>query len=218
MAAEQPRERELEELKELVSALRDSIVELKATLMDVVSPFSKMRVGEEERPEEEALEPVSSQIRLAPAPVTAPAEARPQEAQAPRAERAAEAARQAARSEAAERPAGAPPRAAQQPAIGLRKALKVIKLLYKLSQSVPSQNLETYIQFMKTIGLIDERAEEVLMTLKKMVDVGTQSGIDAEDQIIAIYSIAKMLGVTDPELEEEIAFSLAERLRREGGK
>lgn len=226
LVSQEQRDRELEELKELVSALKDSIVELKATLMDAVSPFSKMRTGEAEVIEEERLEPISAQ----------PASAHPYRPLEPQPEPSIKVEeRKIERPAAGEISERAPTPAAQRAkepqiptegptyelravrpvtTLNLRKSLKLLKLLFKLSQSIPSQQIETYINFMKTTGLIDDKAAESLMVLKQLVDSGVQAGIEPEDQIIAMYSIAKMMGITDPELEEEIAFSLAERLKR----
>jgi len=220
------REKELEELKELISALKDSIVELKSTLMDAVSPFSKMRTSEVERTEEEMLEPVSARgapspmVQLAEQPSLPKEELRPIETEKPKVE-----IKEEIRKTAETKLPGIPSLVAEEareikrqkaPLVGIdiKKTFKLLKLLYRLTQSLPPESIENYISFMKTLGLIDEKTENALLLLKKMVDSGVQAGLDPEDQIIALYSLAKMLGITDPELEEEIAFSLANKLRR----
>lgn len=220
------KEKELEELKELITALKDSIVELKSTLMDAVSPFSKMRTSEAERTEEEMLEPVSARgapttiAQLHEQPSLPKEEQKPIEAEKPKTEKKEE----SRRTQEAQLPSiptltfeetrEAKRQKAPYTGIDIKKTFKLLKLLYKLNQSLPPESIENYISFMKTMGLIDEKTENALLLLKKMVDSGIQAGLDPEDQIIALYSLAKMLGVTDPELEEEIAFSLANKLRR----
>lgn len=224
--SQEDREKELEELKELITALKDSIVELKSTLMDAVSPFTKMRTSEIERTEEEMLEPVSargaptSMVQIAEQPLLPKEELKPIETEKPKSE-----IKEEVRKPTETKAPGIPSifteeareirkQRAPPTGIDIKKTFKLLKLLYRLTQSLPPESIENYISFMKTLGLIDEKTENALALLKKMVDSGIQAGLDPEDQIIALYSLAKMLGITDPELEEEIAFSLANKLRR----
>ena len=211
------------ELKELVEVLRDSILELKATLTEMSSPLAGMkRQGVEE--DDEALAPVSASSALTSKTgvmlVEKPRESKGQQN------------KEGELDDGSEKPSGdgsstqverKPARPQQQPAgangredsrITFKKSIKILKLLYKLSDSIPPSQVENYTRLFQALGLLDGKIAETISVLKDIVEVGRESGIDPEDQIIAIYSIAKILGIADPELEEEIAFSLVERVCR----
>jgi len=205
------RELELaEEIRKLVDALRSSIVELRAALGEATGPFAEVLrrpAPEEEEEEREVLAPVS-----APAALAEKAAAKAVE-RAPAVERAEE--------KPAEVVLAAKQRAAGAGALQLRKSLKLLKLLHTLSDSVPPEQLNRYVKLLEKLGVLDSRTAEVVEVLEEVVKMGREAGVDADDQIVAIYSIAKLMGAADPELEEEIAFSLAKkvgakRAKREG--
>jgi len=197
-----------EELRKLVDALRSSIVELRAALGEAAGPFAEvLRRPAPEEEEREVLAPVS-----APAVLAEKAAAKAVE-RAPAVERVEE--------KPAEVVLAAKQRAAGAGALQLRKSLKLLKLLHTLSDSVPPEQLDRYVKLLEKLGILDSRTAEVVEVLNEIVKMGREAGIDADDQIVAIYSIAKLMGAADPELEEEIAFSLAKkvgakRAKREG--
>uniref|UniRef100_A0A7J3ZLU9 Uncharacterized protein n=1 Tax=Fervidicoccus fontis TaxID=683846 RepID=A0A7J3ZLU9_9CREN len=223
---------ELSELKELVDALRDSILELKATLYEMTSPLAGLRKYAKEEESEEVLPPVSA----LPA-ITSEREIKAAETLEGIGKPVKETVQPKAAFEGGkeERPEeGVTQIASVQETRGLRrqaidiygrysrseamavfrKAIKLLRLLYELSNSMPPIQIENYTKLLRTLGLLDDRISETISVLKDIVEVGRENGIDPEDQVIAIYSIAKVLGITDQELEEEIAFSLVERISR----
>ncbi len=212
---------EIENLKELVEALRESIIELKSTISDITSPFSIMKKPgeEEEREEKKKIEPELPPLSGSPTTLkiptsyTVPEKPRSQEKPVVKEQPATQSTTQPTMTMEKKETSRI-----IEKKMDLRKALKMLRMLYKLSQKIPGESLDYYIKLFQTLGLTDENTVETIMTLKKIVEQSGKAGMSPEDQIIAIYSLAKMLGIEDPELEEEITMLMIEKLRGGSGE
>ncbi len=225
--------REMEELKELVEALRESIIDLKSAIMDMTSPISKVRRREplEEEEEEHEVPPLSAsaEIRSAPTVMTERVEVREKREEKPPEKKevekpvvAEEKPREKEKEVVKETVAPTMPAreellAARVARIDLKKIIKMLRMMYKLAKNIPVDNIENYIKLLQSIGALDERTVEAAKIVKDIVESGLKAGLKAEDQIVAIYSIAKMLGLEDPELEEEILQLVVEKIRGKAG-
>ncbi len=221
--------KEVEELKELIEALRESIVDLKSAIMDMTSPISKVRRKEplEEEEEEHEVPPLSAsaEIRSTPMivgkeyrPSTTKREVRGKEKQEESVEKQEKtiAEKEVVKEEEPvkeEKETGLRPR----PQMDLKRTVKLLRMLYKLAKKVPSDSIDSYIKLLQALGVTDEKTVETLKIMKEIVESGLKTGLEPEDQIVAIYGIAKMLGVDDPELEEEILQLIIEKIRGGAG-
>ncbi len=222
---------DVEELKELVEALKDSILELKATISDISSPFNKMKQpSNEEEEEEHEVAPISASPRIvypekAPAPPITEEKVTREEYGEKRIEkpelRKTTIEKTEEKKEAIEKTM--PKELVKEKKHGykgptdLKRALKMMRMMYKLSEKVPGEHIQQYLRLLKTLGLLDEKTSETIEVLTKIVEEGSEKGMSPEDQMIAIYSLAKMIGVEDPDLEEEMTMLMIEKLKPKGG-
>ncbi len=219
--------REVEELKELIEALRESIVDLKSAIMDMTSPISKVRRKEplEEEEEEHEVPPLSASAEVRGTPMlvkgeyiqpTARKETKKGERKEEGMERKESVFEEKGKEEVKEEKPVEERRASLRPGrayMDLKRTVKMLRMLYKLAKKIPSDSIDSYIKLLQALGVTDEKTVETLKIMKDIVESGLRTGLDPEDQIVAIYGIAKMLGVDDPELEEEILQLMIEKIR-----
>jgi len=175
------------ELREILDALKDTLAELKVTLGDLSGPFSSLRKELSQPSMKDSSKPEPQ------AAVKPPSEG--QEKTALRTE-----VLQQARA------------GAQVASLGM--VLKALKILRSLREQMPGEIIEDELSLMKAVGLSEERQLEVLRQLNSLVDKSVKSGISLEDQVISIYILSKLLGISDDELEREFLDSVLERIKK----
>ncbi|BAN90667.1 hypothetical protein [Aeropyrum camini] len=87
----------------------------------------------------------------------------------------------------------------------------VAKTLWNLGESMPPEVLEKIIDLLEASGQLDGRRREVVRKYIDLMREARKLGLTPEEQIIAVYSIARSLGVRDEEFEKEV-FRLVVRL------
>ncbi len=216
---EEPKPVETDELKTLVEALRNSVMELRSAISDLTSPFNLMRQAAE-REELKAIREATEDAGPVPfsaSPTAVPTAPRPAGPE-PRVTvvQPKEAVKVEKPVEEAERPQPVAmeerPRVVARREVPLVKALRLLRLLYTLRSKLSSHNIENLIQLLVVMGAIDEGMADTVRQLLSLVEEGMRSGLSPEDQAVIIYSLAKTLGVEDEEFEEEVASILLKRL------
>ncbi len=226
--------RESEELRELIETLRESIVDLKSVLMDLSNPIGRLRgreVREEEREEREEEEkehevpPLSASAEIMPrTPVVIERmqEARRRESrkEVSRGKSVEEEVRGAGEIEAKaeeERRGVEKKITVEAEKVELKKVARILRLLHKLAEKIPSESIDYYIKLIQVLGVADSKSIKIVKSIKKIVESGLRTGLSPEDQLIAIYGLAKALGVNDPEFENEVLLLMIDKIRGGGG-
>ncbi|MCE4612222.1 MAG: hypothetical protein F7C07_00090 [Desulfurococcales archaeon] len=227
---ETPTSSELRELKDLVEALRESIIELRSALSEINNPFNVMRKPGKEEDEEssssEPLIPLSASQNISPHPLHSIVAQPAGEAKAQVREQAKEnkggyskpEARAAGLGDHESVEAGAlhyyPETArdrkrhnALQASVDggkLRINLpRLIRVMYLVRKKAPKENLDAMIEILDRVGLIPGDLKDVMLKVADLVEKARESGIPPEKQLILLYALAKASGVRDGSLEEE---------------
>ncbi len=210
-----------EEIKELVNALRDAVVELKSVIMEAESPFREKPLqplprakatveaqrGEaavEEEREEASTQLPSSQIGK---PVKTVYKLAVEEggAKGPPSE----ASEGQARSEAVkglekellERLEAV---GAKSSRVRFRQILELLNIFYGISSHQLQDNVSRIIRMLELAGYVGNTESELLRLLAEIADDSRKFKLRPEDNVIVAYLITKTLGMRDPEFEEEL--------------
>lgn len=71
---------------------------------------------------------------------------------------------------------------------------------------------------MKAVGITEEKHLELLRQLNSLADKSVKSGIGLQEQVISLYILSKLLGISDEGLEQEFIDSVLEKMRKKDGK
>jgi hypothetical protein len=222
---------EIMELRELVESLRDSILELKATITDMSSPFNKMKTLEapEEEEEEMNVSPISASSKIMPKRIvrekivskpTKDKEASPVEENIASPEKLQREEKRVSEktetnTQTEKKVEGKTP---YTKSVEIGRILKMIKIVHALTKTVPEENLRSYLKLLNVLGVIDDKSREIFEMVLDIVENARRTGTSPEDQMIAIYTLASMLGVKDQYLDEEATLLLLEKLgKKESG-
>jgi dimeric dUTPase (all-alpha-NTP-PPase superfamily) len=186
-----------DELKEILEALKDTLAELKTTLGDISGPFSSIKkeipVGADKASigQKESKEASSSYKEA--------------EQDAVKVEKTTKIYAQQSETQVKEK-------------LSLSKVLKALKTLHLLRESMPGELIEDEIAVLKTLGWTEEKQLELLRQLNALVDKSVKNGLTLEDQVVSLYIISKLLGISDEEIEQEFLDSVLEKMRKKEGK
>ncbi|MGC9186994.1 MAG: hypothetical protein ACP5GN_04840, partial [Fervidicoccaceae archaeon] len=100
----------------------------------------------------------------------------------------------------------------------LGKIVRALKIFYNLREQIPGEIIDDELAIIKMLGVSEEKYLEVLKQLNVLVDKSVKSGIGLQDQLISLYIISKLLGISDEDLEHEFLESVLERMRKKDGK
>jgi len=210
-----------EDVKELINALKDAVVELKSLVLEAENPFRERpivkKVKVEEAPSqqkqiagEKAIEkPALASEKLTGEP--APAEQSIGAAQSLAPENIgvtpAQTAVQAVPSKAErEELAESLKQAVREIRGGLsfKKILKLTELFFNIRKPVLQDNLPKIIRLLELTGYVRDVEAELLRLLSEMASDSRKFKIRPEDNVIIAYMIAKTLGIEDREFENEL--------------
>jgi len=227
-----------EELQELVRALKDTLVDLRAAISELTNPLNVMRrYGEME--ELEAVRKAVSESTATPYPASAEVSESPQlsgvaeakelrkpeevvaKEERPAPERVEERAAKGVEAREVRRRREVEELAAVSAVPKLPKELSLIKLMkmfYMLREKLPSDLLRKYIDLMVSLGKVSEKESEVIKRILEIIDDSAWLGLSVDDQIVIMYILTKALGIKNEELEEELLGILTGKLRSIRGK
>ncbi len=214
-------ERDFGELKELVESLRESILELKATISDISGPFSKAKERAESMEAEEAestlVTPLSASHEIAHQVQQISKTSGKRESNI----REGDGGESTLEASSIEKPFERTIIYKEEERIkhkeptqrwSLNRVFKMLRLLNTLSKTLPEENIKSYIKLLKLLGFIDDSTQHTLEALMEIIETGRRANSPPENQMIVIYTLARVLGLRDPGLDEETALILVERM------
>ncbi len=210
-----------EDVKELINALRDAVVELKSLVLEAENPFrekpivKKVKIEEatsqqKQVDEEKAIEkPALASEKLTGEPTPAEQSIGAAQSIAPESigVAPARAAVQAVPSKAeGEELAESLRQAVREIRGGLsfKKILKLTELFFNIRKPVLQDNLPKIIRLLELTGYVGDVEAELLRLLSDMANDSRKFKIRPEDNVIIAYMIAKTLGVEDREFENDL--------------
>lgn len=88
--------------------------------------------------------------------------------------------------------------------LGLGGVIKLMKWIDELIDRIPRDVVEELSKFMSSIGIISEEEKNVLISIIEFVYRARKMGIKVNEQIVYIYTLAKIFGLSDSEADAEI--------------
>jgi len=106
-----------------------------------------------------------------------------------------------------------------QPQIGqqvspLGRFVKIVKWVAKNFSEAPREAVESVLRVLIDVGVLSEADAKLFMRAYELVEEAEKRGEQVEDVLLRMYSVAKLLGVSDAEADAE----LLELLRRDRGE
>ena len=210
-----------EDVKELINALKDAVVELKSLVLEAESPFRDKplvkKVKIEEAPsqqkqvaEEKAIEkPALASEKLTGEPTPARQSIEAVQGLAPEnvgVAPARTAVRAVSSKAEGEELAESLKQAVREIRGGLsfKKILKLTELFFNIRKPVLQDNLPKIIRLLELTGYVGGVEAELLRLLSEMANDSRKFKIRPEDNVIIAYMIAKTLGIEDREFENEL--------------
>ena len=233
------------EIKELVSALKDALVDLRTAISEITNPLNIMRrYGEVEELQKimkstgkggslpSLPTPISASREVAEVPPTAIPQQPPTtkvqviEPKIKQEERAPEGIEGSSRefmeehekeetSKSLEREVS---RSHRPIALvgNMPKLIKLIKTIYMLREKLPSDILSKYVDLLSSMGFVPKEEGDVVKKLFEVIDEGMNKGLSIEDQLIVLHILTRSLDIESEELEEEVLKILSSMIRKHG--
>jgi hypothetical protein len=84
------------------------------------------------------------------------------------------------------------------------RLLRLAKLIYELSEKVPPEYFVKLAEFVGTLGLTDKEQVEALKALIEIVKMSNEYGLSLEESLALLVLILRELGVDDREMVDEV--------------
>jgi archaellum component FlaC len=88
--------------------------------------------------------------------------------------------------------------------MGLASLIKLVKWVDDMLNRVPKEVIEDIAKFMKTVNIVDEDEEKIVLSVIEFVYKARKMGLKINEQIMYIYNLAKIFGIGDKEASEEV--------------
>ncbi|RLG76104.1 MAG: hypothetical protein DRO12_04750 [Thermoprotei archaeon] len=88
--------------------------------------------------------------------------------------------------------------------LGLGGLIKLIKWIDEMLSKVPKESIEEIARFAAIIGIIGEEERDFVFSAIDFVVKTRRAGLKVDDQLIALYMLAKVFGVEDKEADNEV--------------
>ena len=196
-----------EELNQLVSALKDAIIDLRETVSELSNPLIKLETPTEpptnkQRNQESVALPgeLGSKVKEKTQPATSVTEGKKLKeefSELPSFTLPIVSPTKTLLNKGTQEGSGASGR------VQLKKVLSVLKLLLELKESVDTSLIDRYIGIFKRLNLVSDDEAKILRDLIDLVTEGSKYSLTAEDHVAIMALLAKTLGIRDEELEEE---------------
>jgi len=196
-----------EELNQLVSALKDAIMDLRETVSELSNPLIRlstptqaptgMRGNQEGTTSSRELESEVEEKKLETTSLSEGKKKKEEISELPSFTLPIVSPTKGLHTEETREEAGASGR------IQLRKVLSILKLLLELKESVDTSLIDRYVGIFRRLNLVSDEEANVLRDLIDLVTEGSKYRLTAEDHVAIMALLAKTLGIRDEELEEE---------------
>ena len=87
---------------------------------------------------------------------------------------------------------------------GFARTARILRVVHALREKVPGEAINDMVELLRAMGLVSGDDVELVKKIVRIVDEGMERGLSPDDQVIILYSLAKSLGVTDEEMEDEM--------------
>ncbi|MCE4604833.1 MAG: hypothetical protein F7B20_07730 [Aeropyrum sp.] len=91
---------------------------------------------------------------------------------------------------------------------GFREIMDVARTLWSLGEGLPPELIDEMVEILAAAGYLDERKRALVEKFLKFAKEAREKGLTPEQQVIALYTLARGLGVRDEEFEDEVFRSL----------
>lgn len=196
---------EKKELSELVTALKDAVMELRETVAELTNPLNRLSQG----PEHVVTQP-TGEYHDNFTPQNLNEEHRPKMPNLPLQSKQNYPVSTSPEADKEMSPSLMIPSVSEKSTLRLKKSkinlkriTKLLKLVFELGEKVHPGLIEKYVDIFVGLGLISKEEADILRNLLKVVDEGYKHGLEAEDHLALLMLLAKSLGIEDEELEEE---------------
>ena len=88
--------------------------------------------------------------------------------------------------------------------LGLNGLIKLIKWVDDMLNRVPREVVEEMAKFMAAVGIVDEDGRKLIVDVADFIYRARKMGIKINEQLLYIYTLAKVFGVEDKEAGDEI--------------
>jgi archaellum component FlaC len=88
--------------------------------------------------------------------------------------------------------------------MGLASLIKLVKWVDDMLNRIPKEVIEDIARFMKTVNIVDEDEEKIVLSVIEFVYKARKIGLKINEQIMYIYNLAKIFGIGDKEASEEV--------------
>ncbi|MEM4040733.1 MAG: hypothetical protein QXM83_02815, partial [Ignisphaera sp.] len=88
--------------------------------------------------------------------------------------------------------------------LGLGGIIKLMKWIDDMIDRVPRDVIEELSKFIANIGIITEEEKNILIAIIDFVYNARKIGVKVNEQIVYIYTLAKIFGINDSEADAEI--------------
>jgi hypothetical protein len=212
--SEEPRK---EDVKELINALKDAVVELKSLVLEAENPFREKPIVKKVKIEETAAskqstaekaiekpslasekmigEPTPAQLQEAPQKILHESIAKPPSSAAVASVSPQEEELSSIKEAVREIRSGT---------LSFRKILKLTNLFFNINKPVLQDNLPKIIRLLELTGYIGDVEAELLRLLSDLASDSKKFKVRPEDNVIIAYMIAKTLGIEDKEFENDL--------------
>ncbi len=93
------------------------------------------------------------------------------------------------------------------------KLLRLVKLIYELSDRVPPEYFSKLAEFIGSLGLTSKEQVEALKNLIEIVKMGNEYGLSLEENLALLALTLKELGIKEDEIVDEV---LKRVIKRQG--
>ena len=101
--------------------------------------------------------------------------------------------------------------------LGLGKTIKVMKWAGEMLSAIGKDNLLRLIDFYESANLISSANRALIYNVVNVLTADSSSRLTVKDHIMALYKLAKTLGLSDSEADAEILKMMTEATSDDGG-
>jgi len=88
--------------------------------------------------------------------------------------------------------------------LGLGRLIKLVKWIDAILERMPEDSLEDIVKFATNIGILTRDDADLILKALALVIKTREGGLRIDDQLIALYMLAKIFGIEDKEADGEV--------------
>lgn len=89
-----------------------------------------------------------------------------------------------------------------------KEMLEIARTLWSLGEDLPPDMIDSIVDILEAAGAIDEKKKVVVKKFVSFMVEARSRGLTPEQQLVALYALARSLGIRDEEFEDEVFRSL----------